>query len=235
MINIISTTLQTSSWSASERLVDWALRRIVCSSPDEDDGVVAGIWDATGAVPAFSQREAVCFSWWEERESWLKYHVLGFRSKKNNERLRGTFSIVIDRLLCPFCPPFGGSWAQDEFVFIVLLRQTLIVLLKSKIDKRPEPATNLISLLPSSQQHYYHREARWCLVGWKETRPQGSLLQPWQKRWGSFWTEEDFYYLWWWWALFWSRQVAKFENWNLWWCLCKYPCCVGTVGWKDVL
>ena len=69
------------------------------------------------------------------RERWLKYHVLGFRSKKNNERLRGTFSIVIDRLVCPFCPPFRGSWAQDEFVFIVLLRQTLIVLLKTKIDK----------------------------------------------------------------------------------------------------
>ena len=59
-----------------------------------------------------------------------------FRSKKNNERLRGTFSIVIDRLVCPFYPPFGGSWAQDEFVFIVLLRQTLIVLLKFKIDKK---------------------------------------------------------------------------------------------------
>ena len=37
-------------------------------SPDEDDGVVAVVWDATGAVPAFSQREAVCLSWWEERE-----------------------------------------------------------------------------------------------------------------------------------------------------------------------
>ena len=131
----ISTTLQTSSWSASERLVYWSVSRREKSSPDEDDGVVAGIWNATGGVPAFSQREAVCFSWWEERESWLKYHVLGFRSKKNNERLRGTFSIVIDRLVCPFYPPFGGSWAQDEFVFIVLLRQTLIVLLKSKIDK----------------------------------------------------------------------------------------------------
>ena len=54
------------------------------SSPDEDDGVVAGVWDATGAFPAFSQREAVCLSWWEERESWLKYHVLGFTSKRNN-------------------------------------------------------------------------------------------------------------------------------------------------------
>lgn len=133
----ISTTLQTSSWSASERLVYWSVsRRVPISSPDEDDGVVAGIWDATGAFPAFSQREAVCFSWWEERESWLKYHVLGFWSKKNNERLRGTFSIVIDWLLCPFCPPFRGSWAKDKFVFILLSRQTLIVLLKSKIDKK---------------------------------------------------------------------------------------------------
>ena len=85
------------------------MKRRRVSSPDEDDGVVAGVWDATGAVPAFSQREAVCLSWWEERESWLKYHVRGFRSKKNNERLRGTFSIVIDRLVCPFCPPFRGK------------------------------------------------------------------------------------------------------------------------------
>ena len=110
------------------------MRRRVPSSPDEDDGVVAGIGNATGAVPAFSQREAVCFSWWEERESWLKYHVLGFRSKKNNERLRGIFGIVIDWLLCLFCPPFRESLAQDEFNFILLLRQTLIVLLKSKKD-----------------------------------------------------------------------------------------------------
>ena len=43
------------------------------------------------------------------RERLVKYQLLGFTSKKNNERLCGTFSIVIDRLLCPFCPPFRGS------------------------------------------------------------------------------------------------------------------------------
>ena len=43
-----------------------------------------------------------CLSWWEERAVGEKYQLLGFTSKKNNERLCGTFSIVIDRLLCPF-------------------------------------------------------------------------------------------------------------------------------------
>ena len=43
------------------------------------------------------------------RESWMKYHVRGLRRKENNEGLSGTLSIVIDRLVCPFCPPFRGS------------------------------------------------------------------------------------------------------------------------------
>ena len=71
------------------------------------------------------------------REQWVKsISCWVLQAKKNNERLCGTFSIVIDRLLCPFCPPFRGSWVQDEFNLILLLRQFLIVMLTSKLDKK---------------------------------------------------------------------------------------------------
>ena len=61
---------QISSWSASERLVNWAVNRRAPSSSDEDNSPVLVDGHRARAPTACPQweRGTVVSSWWEERE-----------------------------------------------------------------------------------------------------------------------------------------------------------------------